>query len=106
VVFSEVPGQSLHQLGNLGSHPGLGHLRQHVLVAFALDQRGQHRPTRGPSGEPEANPPRALLTSSAAAQVTVGRRPLTAYDSAAGLTQQHHTSNNPGNNPGNNEGAS
>ena len=63
-------------------------------------------PTRGPSGEPEANPPRALLSSSAAAQVTVGRRPLTAYDSAAGLTQQHHTSANPGNNPGNNEGAS
>ena len=46
VVFAEVAGQRRHQLRDLRPHPGLGHLGQHLRVAFAVDQRGQHLPSR------------------------------------------------------------
>jgi hypothetical protein len=49
VVVTEVAGQRLHQLWDLRAHPGLGHLGEHLRVAFAVDQRGQHRPP----GDPE-----------------------------------------------------
>jgi hypothetical protein len=49
VVLPEVPGQCLHQLGDLGAHPGFGHLGQHVHVPFTLDQRTEH----GPPGDSE-----------------------------------------------------
>ncbi len=49
VVLTEVAGQRLHQLRDLRAHPTLGHLRQLLRVAFASDERGQHRPP----GDPE-----------------------------------------------------
>lgn len=48
MVLTEVPGQRLDQLGDLGTHPGPGHLGQHVHVTFTLDQRTEHRPPRDP----------------------------------------------------------
>jgi hypothetical protein len=48
MVLTEVSSQRLHQLGDLGTHPGPGHLGQHVHVTFTLDQRTEHRPPRDP----------------------------------------------------------
>ena len=49
VMIIEVTVERFLKAGDLGAHPGAGHLRQHVRVAFAGDQRGHHRP----SGDPE-----------------------------------------------------
>jgi hypothetical protein len=48
VVITEVAGQRLNQLRDLRAHPRLGHLGQHLRVAFAVDQRRQHRPPGDP----------------------------------------------------------
>jgi hypothetical protein len=36
--------QGLFQLPDLAAHPGAGHLREHLRVAFPADDRGQHVP--------------------------------------------------------------
>ena len=48
-MIIEVNVERFLKPGDLGAHPGAGHLRQHVRVAFAGDQRRHHRP----SGDPE-----------------------------------------------------
>ena len=48
VVVTEVTGQGLAEPGELGAHRSTGHLRQHLDVTLAGDQRLQHLPSRDP----------------------------------------------------------
>lgn len=52
-MVAEVPDECLFQLGNLGAHPGSGHLGQDLGVAFTTDQGGHHVPP-GEPGSPAA----------------------------------------------------
>lgn len=47
-MLTDVAGQRLHQLADLGPHPGLRQASRRVGVAFAVDQRGEHRPPGHP----------------------------------------------------------
>ena len=48
VMVGENPGEGLLQDAALGPHPAACQLGQHLGVALARDQRGQHRPARDP----------------------------------------------------------
>ena len=46
VVVAEAAPQRLAQLGELVAQPALGHLGEHLGVAFAGDEGGEHQPAR------------------------------------------------------------
>ena len=46
VVGAEVPDERLFELGDLGSHPRLGHLGEDLRVPLAVDHRLDHLPRR------------------------------------------------------------
>lgn len=45
VVVVEVSGEGLLELADLRAHPGPGHLRENLGLAFPGDHGGHHRPT-------------------------------------------------------------
>ena len=47
-MVAEVPGEGLLQDAALGPHPAACQLGQHLGVALARKQRGQHRPAETP----------------------------------------------------------
>ena len=47
-MISEVPVEGLFKPIDLAAHPCPRQLREHLRVAFASDQRGQHRPPGHP----------------------------------------------------------
>ena len=48
MVGAEVPGERFLQVADLGAHPSLRQLREHLRVALPGDERLQHLPTRHP----------------------------------------------------------
>lgn len=48
VMVVESPHEGFAQRPDLGSHPGQGHLGEHIGIAFPGDQRLQHPPARHP----------------------------------------------------------
>ena len=60
VVVVKAAGEGLLEFGDLRSHPGPPHLREHFRISFTRDERFHHRPpghpenVRGDNGELDA----------------------------------------------------